>query len=160
MVKETHQSPENTLLTDNLCLVQAVAWRSFPALARDEDLLQCGRIALWQAVQHWDHRRPFRPFACACIHNAMGRWAGRIRHWSAQPAPPAQTDAPDHSEEVVDRLALAARIAAAWPPGSREHYLLTSLARGVPKAELAGRLGCSTWNITRICRRAWRKVPQ
>ena len=148
----------NALLEDNLSLVQAVAHRSFHPLCRDQDLLQCGRIALWQASLHWDGNRPFRPYACACIHNAMTRWATRLGRWSALPPEEYDLDTPSPEGRIVDDLAFRTRIEAVWPPGSEEHLVLTSLADGVPKEALAARLGRSTWSLTRFSRRAWQRV--
>ena len=150
----------DALVADNLPLVGRVAGRSFPGCREDPDLLQCGRIALWQAALRWDGSRPFRPFACACIHNAMARWL----QGQARPGdPPCEESeagaAPDWHESLLEDLALRQRIEAAWPPGTPEHRLLTALAAGVPKTRLAARTGRSTWEITRAARRAWSRVP-
>ena len=145
---------------DNLSLVQAVARRSFlPPLSEDQDLLQCGRIALWNAARRWDETRPFRPYACACIHNAMNSWAKVLNRWNTAPPEEFLGEAYNSEEEILDSLQLRTRIEAAWPPDSQEHLVLTSLAAGIPKERLAARLGRSTWDLPRLSRRAWEKVP-
>lgn len=152
----------DALVGDNLPLVQAVACRSFPDRKEDQDLLQSGRIALWQAAVRWDGQRPFRPYACACIHNAMAQWCKAQSRWQSPPAAsglPNDESSQDWQEEVLADLALAQRITSAWPPGSDEYYVLTALAAGVPKDRLAARLGCETWALTRLARRAWSRVP-
>jgi len=140
-------------------LVQAVARRSFPSLAEDADLLQSGRIGLWRAARRWDGHRPFPPFACACIHHEMSHWTRTLQRWAACPAGEEPTSVPGPEETSVSDLALYERIRAAWPRGSRERFILIRLADGVPKAQLAAALGCSTWNVTRAARRAWTRVP-
>lgn len=147
------------LVRDHLPLVGGVARRAFPGLARDPDLLQWGRIGLWQAARTWDGERPFRPYACACIRRGMGRWTRTLRRWSAPVPAAADPPVPGPEERVLSDLALAGRIAAAWPPGTLEHWTLTQLAAGVPKDRLAAALGRSTWSLTRMARRAWRRVP-
>lgn len=151
----------DTLLADNLPLVEAVAHRAYPTFAYNADLIQCGRIALWRAALRWDGARPFRPYACACIHNAMSRCARALCRWSALPTDDYRPGpVPGPEEAVVDAVALRERIESVWRPGSREHYVLTRLADGVPKEQVAAALGRSTWDVTRLSRRAWRRVPQ
>lgn len=147
----------DALVGDNLPLVRAVAARAFPDRREDDDLLQCGRIALWQAARRWDGQRPFAPYACSCIHNAM-------RRFLKDQADPPRLPPPDRADDcwddrLLDDLCLRQRIAAAWPPGSLEHYVLTCLAAGVPKQRLAAALGRPTWALTRLARRAWSRVP-
>ena len=152
----------DALVRDNLPLVQAVACRSFPGRREDPDLLQSGRIALWQAALRWDGRRPFRPYACACIRNAMAQWCRSQLRWQSLPEGaecPDPRRSQDWQEDLLDDLGLAQRIASAWPPGSDEYRVLTALAAGVPKEQLAARLGWDTWALTRLARRAWSRVP-
>lgn len=148
----------DALLERHRSLVDTVARRRFPAHASDPDLLQCGMIGLWRATEKWDGQRPFVPFAKACIHNAM------VDHLRAQappepdfddtlPPPPLPTD---HSAE--DRI-LSRRIAAAWPPGP-ERAALLSIASGTPKRRLACEMGLSGAQLTRLLKRAWKKVKQ
>ena len=137
-------------------LVPAVAARSFPALSHDQDLQQCGLIGLWRAAQTWDGVRPFPPYARRCILNAMRNYVrdkSRLTthevHASQPPPSPA-----DQEELAAARLDLRDRIRAVWPPGSRERYILTALAAGVPKPAVASALGIDTYAVTRIARRA------
>lgn len=151
-------SPDHldALLERHRPLVDAVARRRFPACASDPDLLQCGMIGLWKATEKWDGQRPFIPFAKACIHNAM------VDHLRAQaPLEPDFDDAlpsppppPDHSAE--DRE-LSRRIAAAWPPGP-ERTALLSIASGTPKRRLAREMGLTGAQLTRLLKRAWKKL--
>ncbi len=142
-------------------LVPLVAARSFPALSHDQDLRQCGLIGLWRAAQTWDGRRPFPPYARRCILNAMrnyvrdrGRVSAKEVSMTALPPPsPA-----DQEELAAARLDLRDRIRAVWPPGSRERYILTALAAGVPKPAVASALGIDTYAVTRIARRAYEKL--
>ena len=147
--------PLDALLERHRPLVDAVARRRFPARASDPDLLQCGMIGLWRATEKWDGRRPFVPFAKACIHNAM------VDHLRTQSPPePGFDDAlpppppPDHSAE--DRE-LSRRITAAWPPGP-ERAALLSIASGLSKRRLAQDMGLTGAQLTRLLKRAWKRL--
>lgn len=141
-------------------LVPLVAARSFPALSHDQDLQQCGLIGLWRAAQTWDGVRPFPPYARRCILNAMrnyvrdrGRVSAKEVSMAALPSSPS-----DLEERSAARLDLRDRIRAVWPPGSRERYILTALAAGVPKPAVADALGVDTYAVTRTARRAYKKL--
>ena len=152
-------SQTEELIRDNLPLVYAVAARSFPKLREDPDLIQCGRIGLWQAAGRWDGQRPFVPYACSSIRNAMCRWLRSLRRQGSSSSLPPDQLAETWDELLVDELGLRQRIASAWPRDSLEYHVLNCLADGVPKETLAARLGCSTWALTRLARRAWQRVP-
>lgn len=152
-------SPVEARIRDNLPLVYAVAARAFPKLQDDPDLIQCGRIGLWQAAGRWDGQRPFAPYACSSIHNAMCRWLRSLHRQGGDPLPLPEQQGETWDELLVDELGLRQRIASAWPRDSLEYHVLNRLADGEAKEELAARLGCSTWALTRLARRAWQRVP-
>ena len=146
------------LIEAHLPLVEAVAWRRFPGLARDPDLLSWGRIGLWRAARTWDGVRPFPPYACVCIRRGMTRWLRTLSRWNRRPAAWDLPGQPGPEERVAADVDLDRRIRAACPPGSPEGYVLRRLAAGEDKEELARRLGCSIWRVTRLARKGWRWV--
>jgi len=74
MVGKTGEG-EVKMLMDNMGLVYREAWKFAPrgAKAPDEDLVQIGRIALWEAVKRFDAARgaKFSTYAVPCIRNRM-----------------------------------------------------------------------------------------
>lgn len=148
------------LIAQHQSLVPRVAARSFPSLSRDPDLLQCGLIGLWRAAQTWDGKRPFPPYARRCILNAMRNYArdkNRIAaHELSAAAPP--TSPYGLEERAAARLDLGESIRRAFPPDSRERYILTALAAGASKRAVAGALGVDTYTVTRTARRAAEKL--
>lgn len=148
------------LIEQHQSLVPRVAARSFPSLSRDPDLLQCGLIGLWRAAQTWDGERPFPPYARRCILNAMRNYTrdkNRITiHELPAAAPPLSRG--DLEECAAARLDLGDRIRRAWPPNSRERYILTALAAGASKRAVAAALGVDTYTVTRTARRAAEKL--
>jgi len=143
-------------------LVNAVARRSFPALFDDADLLQCGFIGLWRAAESWDGTRPFPPLASACIRNAMRNHLRerRRQHWGETVAPEEMPETPvsGGQEERLEELALSERIRKAFPPRSRERYVLLALARGESKKDIAGALGVDADRVQKIARRSYGKL--
>ena len=156
----THRSGEaiEALVVAHLHLVPLAARRHFPLRREDPELLQAGRIGLWQSAQRWDGVRPFPPYAQVCIRNAMTdhlRREGRAqRPIPLSPEPQAST----MERELADR-ALYRRIRAAWPAGSRQRRVLLALAEDRPKAPLARELGLSAKQLTTLARRAWQRLP-
>lgn len=146
------------LFTAHLHLVPLTARRHFPLRRGDPELLQAGRIGLWQGAQRWDGVRPFPPYAQACIRNAMTDYLRR--EGRAQRPIPLSPDpqAPTMERELADR-ALYRRIRTAWPAGSRQRRVLLALAEDRPKAPLARALGLSSKQLTTLARRAWQQLP-
>ena len=146
------------LFTAQLHLVPLTARRHFPLRRGDPELLQAGRIGLWQGARRWDGVRPFPPYAQVCIRNAMTdhlRREGRAQ----RPIPlPPEPQAPTMERELADR-ALYRRIRTAWPAGSRQRRVLLALADAWPKAPLARELGLSAKQLTTLARRAWQQLP-
>lgn len=146
------------LFVAHLHLVPSAARRHFPLRRGDPELLQAGRIGLWQGARRWDGVRPFPPYAQVCIRNAMTdylRREGRARR--PIPLPPAPQIS-TMERELADR-ALYRRIRTAWPAGSRQRRVLLALAEACPKAPLARALGLSAKQLTTLARRAWQQVP-
>lgn len=146
------------LFAANLHLVPLAARRHFPARRGDGELLQAGRIGLWQAARRWDGVRPFPPYARVCIRNAM---ADHLRREGAVQRPIPLPQAPPDStmeRELADR-ALYRRIRTAWPAGSRQRRVLLALAQSCPKAPLARSMGLSAKQLTTLARRAWQQLP-
>lgn len=116
------QDAEAELLTDGqLRLVPLTARRFFPRLARDEDLLQCGLIGLWEASRSWSGRGEFSSYACHCILNNMRDY---LRAESKALPPPVRQEREQADwyveDKLIDELDMISRIHAAWPENSRE----------------------------------------
>lgn len=59
-------------IIDNEKLVYFVVHRYFKDLCGDDDIIQCGRIGLWKACEHYDNdRSKFSTFAVRCIINEI-----------------------------------------------------------------------------------------
>ena len=157
MTPRSKEEAEALFITQ-LRLVPLTARRYFPLCREDPELLQAGRIGLWQGAQRWDGARPFSPYAQVCIRNAMTdhlRREGRAQ----RPLPlPPEPQASTMERELADR-ALYRRIRTAWPAGSRQRLVLFALADAWPKAPLARAMGLSSKQLTTLARRAWRQVP-
>lgn len=135
--------------------------RRFGALAHDPDLLQCGMIGLWRAAEHWDGVRPFPALARTCIRNAMLSHLRTLQRWGPTPDPAARPEPEDPTageDQRLDRLDLTARIRAAFPGSSVEGYVLLALSHGVSKCAVAAALGMDTYQVTKLARKAWKKI--
>ncbi len=145
------------LIRAHLHLVPSAARRYFPGSREDQDLLQAGRIGLWQAACRWDGARPFPPYARVCIYNAMLDYLRREQ--SRAPTEPLREDLPAPSlERELGDLDLQDRIRAAWPAGSRERTILLALSGPTGKTELARDMGLSLRQVSRLAKKAWAKV--
>lgn len=59
-------------IIDNENLVYFMVHKYFPDLCNDDDIIQCGRIGLWKASEHYDDSRgKFSTFASKCIINEI-----------------------------------------------------------------------------------------
>lgn len=138
-------------------MVYWVARRHFPSCRADPDLLQCGLIGLWRAAQSWDQDKPFAPYAAVCIKNAMRNHLRQVSRWETPIAPediPPMAAAATE-ERTAARLDLQESIEAAFPPNSRERYILTALSTGVSKGAVAAALGLDTHQVTKLAKRAF-----
>ncbi len=147
----------NALLEENRPLVYAVARSRFPSRADDPDLLQCGMIGLWEAVEKRDSVRHFQAFARTCIYHNM---LDHIRRTASL----RETAVPDIPEGTVtgpglEDAELRACIINTLPPGEGRSILL-GLSAGEPKRALADRLNLSSVQLTRKARAAWEKVQK
>ncbi len=131
------------LIEEHRGVIPAVARKKFPSLYHDEDLLQCGMIGLWRAAEAWDGERPFLPFACACVSNAMRDYIRGLNR--RPPTDPLEVwDAPTEPDHSADLFTL-------FPPGTTEHRVMSLLSAGENKAAIARRLGLSPRTVTRVC---------
>lgn len=131
------------LIEEHRGVIPAVARKKFRSLCHDEDLLQCGMIGLWRAAEAWDGKRPFLPFACACVANAMRDYIrSQARHRKADPL--EVWDAPTEPDQSADLFSL-------FPAGCIEHRVMFLLSSGESKAAIARRLGLSPKTVTRLC---------
>lgn len=146
------------LFTAHLHLVPLAARRHFPLRRGDPELLQAGRIGLWQGARRWDGVRPFPPYAQVCIRNAMTDYLRREGR-AQRPIPlPPDPQASTMERELADR-ALYRRIRTAWPAGSCQRRVLLALADAWPKAPLARELGLPAKQLTTLARWAWQQLP-
>ncbi len=146
-------------ITRNRNLVYALARRYFPRLSRDEDLLQCGLIGMWEAASRWEGTGSLTALARRCILNNMHDYL-RAEQNAPSPCPQPEPEAyAEFEEETIDRLDMLERICGAWPENSRERYVLIALSNGVSKHAVAAALGVEMHTLRRIARRAMRGLP-
>ena len=56
------------MIEDNMNLVYFTINKFYPTLIKDEDIIQCGMIGLWKAINTWDENvSKFANYACRCI---------------------------------------------------------------------------------------------
>lgn len=156
------QDAEAELLMDGqLRLVPLTARRFFPRLARNEDLLQCGLIGLWEASRSWSGRGEFSSYACHCILNNMRDY---LRAESKALPPPVRQEREQADwyveDKLIDELDMISRIHAAWPENSRERYVLLALSAGVSRQSVAAALGVQLHTVRRIAARAMERLMQ
>lgn len=130
------------LIEEYTGVIHAVARKKFPDLCRDDDLLQNGMIGLWRAAECWDGERPFLPFACACVANAMRNYVRELRRTPETEALEAWDGPSDPPQEETKYL---------FPEGTRERALAELLSAGWSKEDAARRLGVSARTVTRLC---------
>jgi RNA polymerase sigma factor (sigma-70 family) len=140
------------LILEYLPLVNLIA-RDFGALGRDPDIIQCGRIGLWQAAEKWDGKRDFKPFAKVCIRHAIIDQLKRAQRW--EPAVDIFDDV-----GVEDERDLVGAIKHRFRAGTQEREILLGLLRGVPKQDLADRFNTTRRGITKIARDAWENLDK
>jgi RNA polymerase sigma factor (sigma-70 family) len=147
----------NALLEENRDLVYAVARARFPSRADDPDLLQCGMIGLWEAVQKWDGIRSFTPFARTCIYHNM---LDHVRR-TDRAVEFLVSEIPDIAAPPFDLSGaeLRAGILRALPPGT-DRAVLLALSAGEPKRALAERMGLTVRQLTRKAAAAWGKLQR
>ena len=134
------------LIAQNERLIKFVAYRSFPGHAKDEDLLQCGRIGLWNAARKWDGERDFAPFACACIRNAMRNYLrGKL-------SLPDTEDIQEWEEGAEqEEIALQSGLLSLFKGDTQEGKVALLLSQGWKKQEIAEKLGVHPQTVSRIC---------
>lgn len=134
-------------------LVETLATRFEP----DEELIQVGMIALWEAAQKWDRAYPFKPWARTVIYHRMIDHARRKK--------PVEEELTDNvvAEEVPEdetEEELRQRIGKTFPRRSREYKILCSLMAGKTKESIAHRLGVTRQTVDRIARQAWGQLAE
>ena len=140
-------------------LVSSVAARKFYRWRFDEDLLQSGLIGLWEAAQKWDGAKNFTAFARVCIYRNMLDY---VRSKAAQPSGEELPDTFVYEEVYsnLDNLEFLEKIGGTFMPGTREHIILAELALGASKKELAKSMNMDTPQVSRIARRAVKRILQ
>lgn len=70
-------------IVKNEKLVHFVIGKYFPAFRKDEDIVQCGRIGLWNACKNFDSEKSrFSTFAVRCIFNEIAHeLRARSKEW-------------------------------------------------------------------------------
>lgn len=141
----------NRIVESNSGLVRKIINRSYPAYRHDEDLEQTAMIGLWAAAMEWDGTGSFQAFAAACVRHDIIDYIRRLpKEGGELPFDLSTTD--QQEEDLQDR------INRAWPEGSIENTILSNLAAGVPKREIAERMGVDTYFVTKTARRAVKRV--
>ena len=138
------------LILDNLYLVNSVA-KKFGQLAYDDDVIQCGRIGLWQAAEKWDGKREFKSFAKVCIRHAIIDHLRGPQRWES----PIDTFDDVGAEDEWD---VVGAIKNTFPAGTPEREILLGLLKGIPKQDLADRFGVNRKTITTKAKRAWEQL--
>lgn len=125
-----------TLMEKYKPLVYATARRLCPALARDEDLLQCGMIGLWRAAEQWDGQRPFSPLARLCIKHEMlmhlrylSRQVKSLPLFEETPAVPYAQD--------FSRVELESDLSRKFRSDSQDYQVIAAILSGLPLHEAA-----------------------
>ena len=129
-------------------LVDKLAARFEP----DEELIQVGMIALWEAAEKWDRAYPFQPWARTVIYHRMIDHTRRKKPEEEELTEnvAAEEEPGDETEDELRR-----RIGRAFPRRSREYKILCSLLAGKPKESIARRMGVTRQTVDRIARQAW-----
>ena len=128
-------------------LVDKLAARFEP----DEELIQVGMIALWEAAEKWDRAYPFQPWARTVIYHRMIDHTRRKKPEEEELT--ENVAAAEPGDETEDEL--RQRIGRALPRRSREYKVLCSLLSGKPKESIARRMGVTRQTVDRIARQAW-----
>ena len=149
------------MLHEHMGLVEKVARHHFTLRADDEDLLQCGRIGLWEAAKTWTGKSPFERYAVACIkHNKLAYLRSTKKNGPTMEPPEQEPDPDEEAEEKqLGQIDLSAKIER-LPPNSREKFILTALSNGVSKSAIAIALNLDRHTVTRIAKRAWEKIKE
>ncbi|MPM18376.1 RNA polymerase sigma-E factor [bioreactor metagenome] len=145
------------IIREHQGLVLRTARRYFPRRARDQDLLQCGLIGLWEAARGWRKTGRFESYARTCVYHNMLSYL-RAEKRAPIPVEELPEEAREEESESVDRIALLERISAAWPENSRERYVLIALSAGVTKTSIACALGVGLPTVRKIAQRAFEKI--
>ena len=89
------------LVTENERLIRHVIWTRFPKFAFDDDVIQTGRIGLWNAARTWDKgRAPFQSYAVACIINAISVYLRYENRYAAASEASVREFLPSESEDL------------------------------------------------------------
>lgn len=141
-------------------LVLQVARKHFPSRLPDDDLLQHGLIGLWEAAKSWDEIGSFESYAKTCIYHNMMDYVRALTAKKRESAEELrESDAVcEYDYQDLDMEDLRAYIDQAWPAGSTENSVLTSLSENYDKRLTADELGLTVRQVTRTAKRAWRAV--
>lgn len=151
---------ETALVEQYITLVQKTAARRFSSRLPDDDLIQSGMIGLWEAAQRWTGNGEFEPFARVCIYHNMLDYVRGLNAKSNQSGEELQEFDEFTMEcfDTLDTMELIDDINKAWPRESMENKVLRGLAVERDKRALAAQMGLTTYQLTRIAKRAWRAV--
>lgn len=153
------RAEESLLVESNVGLVSQIARARFSSRMGDDDLIQSGMIGLWEAAQKWNGKTEFQPFARVCIYNNMLDYVrGLGTKCNDTEELPENLEDDSGGWDRLEDAEMLERIGRAWPAGSREHVILSNLARGADKRTVAARMGLKTYQVTRIAKRAVRRV--
>lgn len=150
---ERSREEVGSLIVKYQWMVRKTALRYFPSRSRDEDMLQCGMIGLWEAAKSWQTSGKFSSYAIKCIKHAMYDY---LRSESKAPIPTEhlQEEETDDETETIDRVDLTEKIKASWPENSRERYILIALSSGASMQAAAIALGVSLQTAKTIAEKA------
>lgn len=153
---------ETALVEKYMYLVQQIARNRFSSRLPDDDLLQTGLIGLWEAAQKWNGNGSFKSYARVCIYHNM---LDHVRGLNAKKRSDGE-DLEEWDDYTLDRfddldvMELMDDIDKAWPRESMENKVLRGLAVERDKRVLAAQMELTTYQLTRIAKRAWRAVQR
>ena len=139
-------------------IVKRTISRRFPERDQDEDLFQVGMIGLWEAAIQWDGVTPFPPFARQVVYRDMVDYVRAQNRVSSREEPEEEQISPDAAPQIDSTVDIDRRISGQFPKGSREALVLSWLAAGRTKKEIAAVLGVTPARVGQIARRAAEKI--
>ena len=161
---ERNRADVDRLIAENQNLVRDTARRFLQTSAHNQDMLQCGLIGLWKAATKWKENGEFKHYARRSILNNMKklyqrRKAAKNAETKSKKAEEA-AEAVDYEDDTIDHIDLVRRINSAWPPNSRERYVLIALSNGVSKQAIAVALGIEKQTVQKIAVRAYARIKE
>ena len=146
-------------ILDNEKLVYFTVNRYYPDSIQDDDIIQLGRIGLWNAIQTYKPgATKFSSYAVVCIKHEIGRYFQKQNYKKRKPPALVCLDAPpDTAEDCtmheailgttdIDFLDTEAILTALT---KRQRAILAGMLSGYCVAEIARRVGITQYFVNR-----------